>query len=77
MRDVSFIDSTAIASLVRLYKGCASNGCTFLIETWSPQVERVLRIVGLHEIFTEDGVGHGPDLPPPIPEMEMGAAASD
>jgi anti-sigma B factor antagonist/stage II sporulation protein AA (anti-sigma F factor antagonist) len=77
MRDVSFIDSTAIARLVRLYKRCEHNGCSFLIEACSPQVERLLRIVGLYEIFTEDGEGYGPDLRPPAPEVEAGAAASD
>jgi len=77
MRDVTFIDSTAIASLVRLYRGCENNGCSFLIEACSPIVERVLRIVGLYGILTEDGVRPGPDLPAPTPAMETGAAASD
>jgi anti-anti-sigma factor len=77
MRAVSFIDSAAIASLVRLYRGCEDDGCSFRIEACSPPVERVLRILGLYEIFTDDDVRHGPDLPPPIPAMETGAAAGD
>jgi len=77
MRDVSFIDSTAIASLVRLYKRCENDGCSFLVEACSPIVERLLRIVGLYELFTEGGVRHGADLPPPIPAMEWEAATSD
>jgi anti-anti-sigma factor len=77
MRDVSFIDSTAIASLVRLHEGCENDGCSFLVEVCSPIVERLLRIVGLYELFTEDGVRHGADLPPPIPAMESGAATRD
>jgi anti-sigma B factor antagonist len=77
MGDVSFIDAAGIASLVRLYKGCENDGCSFLIEACSPIVERVLRIVGLYEIFTEAASGHRPDLPPPDPAMEPAAAARD
>jgi anti-anti-sigma factor len=77
MRDVSFIDSTAIAGLVRLYRGCEEDGCSFLIEACSPIVERVLRIVGFYETFTEDGDRAGPDHRSPNPAMEGGPAASD
>lgn len=77
MRDVSFIDSTAVASLVRLYKGCANDGCSFLVEACSPMVERLLRIVGLYELFTEDGIRHRPDLPTSTTTEETEAAASD
>jgi anti-anti-sigma factor len=77
LHGVTFIDSKGIAALLRLYRRCDHDGCSFRIEAWSPQAERVLRVVGLHEIFTEDGVGHGPDRPPAGPKLESGAAASD
>ena len=72
---VSFLDSTGISGLIRLHERCPHAGCTLLIERCSRQAEQVLRIVGLYEIFTEDGLGH--DLQPSAPEMELGAAASD
>ena len=72
---VSFLDSTGISALIRLRDRCPHDGCTFLVERCSPQAERVLRIVGLYEIFTEDRVSYDPW--PAWPEMELGAAASD
>ena len=77
LRDVSFIDSRGIAGLLRLYRRCERDGRAFLIESCSGPVERVLRIVGLYEIFTEDGARPGPDLPPPTAAEESGAAAAD
>jgi anti-anti-sigma factor len=77
LRDVSFIDSCGIAGLLRLYRRCQRDGCAFLIESCSRPVERVLRIVGLYEIFTEDGARPGPELPSSIAAQESGAAASD
>ena len=77
LHGVTFLDSSGIAGLMRLYRRCEHDGCTLRIEAWSDRVERVLRIVGLHEILTADGVGHGPDRPPPPPTVETGAAASD
>ena len=77
LHGVTFLDSSGIAGLMRLYRRCEHDGCTLRIEAWSDRVERVLRIVGLHEILTGDGVGHGPDRPPPPPTVETGAAASD
>jgi anti-anti-sigma factor len=76
LRDVSFIDSCGIAAFVRLYRRCEDDGCSFLIEACSPQVERLLRIVGLYDILTEDGVGHGPDLQLPAPEEGPEAMAT-
>src|SRR5436190_1138740 len=55
LRGVSFMDSFGIAGLLRLYRRCERDGCSFLVESCSRPVERVLRIVGLYEIFTEDG----------------------
>jgi anti-sigma B factor antagonist len=77
LRGVSFIDASGVRGLVRLYQRCPHRSCTFLIEGCSPQAERVLRIVGLYEIFTEDGVPRRQDLRPPVPEVESGAAAAD
>jgi len=50
---VTFIDSSGVAGLVKLSARCESDGCTLRIEECSPQVERVLRIVGLYETLTE------------------------
>jgi anti-sigma B factor antagonist len=58
MRDVTFLDSSGVRALLHLYQHCEGNGCTFQVEACSPQVERVLHIVGLYDILTEDG--HGP-----------------
>lgn len=77
LRAVSFIDSSGVAGLLRLYRRCERDGCTFLVESCSRPVERVLRIVGMYEIFTEDGSRQGPDLLPPGPDVALGAAASD
>ncbi len=77
LHGLTFIDSSGIAALVQLYKRCEHDGCSFRIESCSRPVERLLRIVGLYEIFTEDGVGHGPDQLSPLPELESGAATSD
>ena len=74
---VSFMDSRGVAGLLRLYRRCEPDGCPFLIESCSRPVERVLRIVGLYDIFTEDGTRHGPGLPPSAAAGESGAAASD
>ena len=71
------MDSRGVAGLLGLYRRCESDGCMFLIESCSRPVERVLRIVGLYGIFTEDGTRHGPGLPPPAAVGESGAAASD
>lgn len=49
---VTFIDSSGVAGLVRLSTRCEADGCTLRIEECSPQVERVLRIVGLYETLT-------------------------
>lgn len=74
LSNISFMDSAGIAALIRLYERCEHDGCSLLIERCSPQVERVLRIVGLYDVLTEDGVGRG--LQPSTPEMEPGAAAA-
>ena len=77
LREVSFIDSCGIAGLLGLYRRCQRDGCEFLIESCSRPVERVLRLVGLYEILTEDGARHGPDLLLSAPDVESEAAASD
>ena len=77
LRDVSFLDSRGVAGLLRLYRRCERDGCAFLIEWCSQPANAVLRIVGLYEIFTEDGARHGPGLPSLAVPGEPGAAASD
>jgi anti-anti-sigma factor len=83
LHGVTFIDSSGIAALVRLYKRCEHEDCTLLIEACSPQVERVLRVVDLFDIFTEGGTrdssigdGQRADPRPPAPEMEPEAATA-
>lgn len=76
MRDVSFIDAAAIASLVRLYTGGEDDGCSSLIEACSPIVERVCASSGSTK-FHRRCLRHGPDPPPPDPAMERAAAGSD
>ena len=58
MRELSFLDSSGIRSLMRMYRHCEGDGCTFRIEGCSPMVERVLQIVGLYDILTDDRDGH-------------------
>ena len=55
LRGISFIDASGVTGLIRLYERCPHPSCTFLIEECSPPAARILRIVGLYEIFTEDG----------------------
>lgn len=82
LRGVSFIDASGVSGLVRLYERCPHPSCTFLIEECSPPAARVLRIVGLYEILTEDGhrpsgdgVRHETGLRPPVLKAERAAAA--
>jgi anti-sigma B factor antagonist len=58
MREVSFLDSSGIRSLMRMYRRCEGDGCTFRIEDCSPMVERVLQIVGLYDVLTADRAEH-------------------
>jgi anti-anti-sigma factor len=55
LHGVSFMDSSGISALVRLYQRCDHHDCTFRIDACSPNVERVLRIVGVYERFTTNG----------------------
>jgi anti-anti-sigma factor len=84
LRGVSFIDAAGVSGLIRLYERCPHHSCTFRIEECSPPAARVLRIVGLYEIFTEEGTPRrsngdrdGTDLQPSAPTMEVWAAVSD
>ena len=60
LSDVSFLDSSGISGLLRLYQRCGVADCSFLVERCSPQVERVLRVVGLYDVLTEDGAERAP-----------------
>ena len=74
LHGVTFMDSSGIAALVRLYQRCDHRDCTFRIEACSPQVERVLRIVGVYERFTSDGHLVAPRFP--ALSMEPGTAVA-
>jgi anti-anti-sigma factor len=76
MRDVSFIDAAAIASLVASTRVVRTDGCSSLIEACSPIVERVCASSGSTKLHRRC-LGHGPDPPPPDPAMERAAAGSD
>ena len=54
LHGVTFMDSSGVAALVRLHKRCPDQGCTLRIEACSLPVERVLRIAGLYDLFTQD-----------------------
>ena len=75
LNGVSFMDSARCRALVRLYKRCGDDDCTFRIEECSPQVERVRRLVCLYETFTSDGHLAGPWSP--VPTVEPGTAAAN
>ncbi len=82
LRGVSFLDASGVSVLVRLYERCPHHSCTFLIEECSAPAARVLRIVGLYAVFTEDGHRpsvdgrrHDTGLRPPVPKVESAAAA--
>jgi anti-anti-sigma factor len=82
LRGVSFIDASGVSALVRLYERCPHPSCTFLIEECSPPAARVLRIVGLYELFTEDGhrpsadgACHETGLRAPVLRVERAAGA--
>jgi anti-anti-sigma factor len=73
LRGVTFIDSSGINELVRLYKRCAQDGRSLQIDACSDRVESVLRMVDLYDILTEDGVGHGPRPAASAPKVELPA----
>jgi anti-anti-sigma factor len=82
LRGVSFLDASGVSGLIRLHERCPHHSCTFLIEECSPPAARVLRIVGLYELFTEDGHRpsehrdrHRAGLRPPVLKVEAAAAA--
>jgi len=75
VRGVTFLDSCGIAALVRLQQGCIADGHAFRVDGCSDQAERVLRMVGLYELFTRgepgpagadgaDGAGPAKAAPP-------------
>jgi anti-anti-sigma factor len=53
LHGVTFIDSTGIRALLRLWQRCPHPHCTFQIESCSLPTERVLQIAGLYELLTE------------------------
>ena len=59
---VTFMDSSGLTGVIRLYQRCEHDGCRFRIVACSPQVDRLLRLVDLHDRFvaapdTQDGTG--------------------
>ena len=55
LHGVTFMDSSGIAALVRLWRRCPHRDCMLRIEACSRQVGRVLQIAGLYEMFTQEG----------------------
>ena len=74
LQGVTFIDSSGIAKLLRLYRRCEHDGCSLQIEACSDRVESVLRLVDLYDVFTDDGDA----APQPLaPEIESGAEGAE
>jgi len=47
-----FIDSTGLGVLVGLYKKCAEVNCKVILKNMNPDVNRVIRMTRLDQIFT-------------------------
>jgi anti-anti-sigma factor len=72
---VTFLDSSGIIGLVRLYQRCEHDGCTFRIVDCSPQVNRVLHLVDLYDRLVETNGDASATSRSPTPEMVSGTAA--
>jgi stage II sporulation protein AA (anti-sigma F factor antagonist) len=51
---VTFMDSSGLAGLVRLYQRCQHAGCSFRIVDCSPQVERLLMSAFPRSLIAEE-----------------------
>jgi anti-anti-sigma factor len=51
LRAVSFLDSSGFEALERARQRCHDDGCRFVIESCSPQVERLLRLLGTYDDY--------------------------
>ena len=52
LRDVEFMDSSGIGVLVKAHQAATQSGRRFAVVKGSPQVDRILRLTGLHELMT-------------------------
>lgn len=48
----TFIDSTGLGVLVGLYKKCTELNCKVMLKNMNPDVNRVIRMTRLDQIFT-------------------------
>ena len=51
LRAVSFLDSSGFEALERARWRCHDDGCSFVIESCSHQVERLLRLLGMYDDY--------------------------
>ena len=54
MRAVTFMDSSGVRALIRMHGHCERDGRPFSVHTCSPQVERLLRSLGLYDVVMEN-----------------------
>ena len=54
LRDVSFMDSSGLGFMARLYRAAKERGGTATVTHAHPEVERVIRITGLDHILVVD-----------------------
>src|SRR5437762_12508947 len=52
LRGVDFMDAAAMDVLLQHRERCTARGQEFQLVAWSPAVERVLALSGMHAIFT-------------------------
>lgn len=55
MESVGFMDSTGLSAMVRAHNSLHAHGGRLLVRNPSPVVARLLGIVGLDEMFRDDG----------------------
>ncbi|MEV7629275.1 STAS domain-containing protein [Actinoplanes sp. NPDC089786] len=53
MAGVAFVDSTTLSALVEAYRIAQAQGKAVAITTASPRADRILRMTGLLDLFTE------------------------
>ena len=47
---LDFIDSTGVGQLLKYYKRCAAKDICFRIENDNPEIEEILKILGIREL---------------------------
>ena len=64
LREVDFVDSLGLHTLLRGRAYCAKHGCTYLLRpTLSPRVQRVFSVAGVSEYIPFEDEGSQPGEP--------------